>query len=27
LYPKLGHNAMFARSRQFGEEIRAFLLG
>jgi pimeloyl-ACP methyl ester carboxylesterase len=27
LYPDLGHNAMFARSRQFGEEIRAFLLG
>jgi pimeloyl-ACP methyl ester carboxylesterase len=27
LYPHLGHNAMFARSRQFGEEIRAFLLG
>ena len=27
LYPSLGHNAMFARSRQFGEEIRAFLLG
>lgn len=27
LYPKLGHNALFARSRQFGEEIRAFLLG
>jgi pimeloyl-ACP methyl ester carboxylesterase len=27
LYPRLGHNAMFARSRQFGEEIRAFLLG
>jgi len=26
LYPHLGHNAMFARSRQFGEEIRAFLL-
>jgi pimeloyl-ACP methyl ester carboxylesterase len=26
LYPNLGHNAMFARSRQFGEEIRAFLL-
>jgi len=26
LYPKLGHNAMFARSRQFGEEIRTFLL-
>jgi pimeloyl-ACP methyl ester carboxylesterase len=26
LYPKLGHNAMFARSSQFGEEIRAFLL-
>jgi pimeloyl-ACP methyl ester carboxylesterase len=25
LYPNLGHNAMFARSRQFGEEIRAFL--
>jgi pimeloyl-ACP methyl ester carboxylesterase len=27
LYPNLGHNAMFARSRQFGQEIRAFLLG
>ncbi|MFP3880529.1 MAG: alpha/beta fold hydrolase [Dehalococcoidia bacterium] len=27
MYPNLGHNAMFARSRQFGEEIRAFLLG
>jgi pimeloyl-ACP methyl ester carboxylesterase len=27
LYPDLGHNAMFARSRQFGEETRAFLLG
>jgi pimeloyl-ACP methyl ester carboxylesterase len=27
LYPNLGHNAMFARSRQFGEEIKAFLLG
>ena len=27
LYPHLGHNAMFARSRQFGEDIRAFLLG
>jgi pimeloyl-ACP methyl ester carboxylesterase len=26
LYPDLGHNAMFARSRQFGQEIRAFLL-
>jgi pimeloyl-ACP methyl ester carboxylesterase len=26
LYPNLGHNAMFARSRQFSEEIRAFLL-
>jgi pimeloyl-ACP methyl ester carboxylesterase len=26
LYPNLGHNAMFARSRQFGQEIRAFLL-
>jgi pimeloyl-ACP methyl ester carboxylesterase len=26
LYPRLGHNAMFARSRQFSEEIRAFLL-
>jgi pimeloyl-ACP methyl ester carboxylesterase len=26
LYPNLGHNAMFARSRQFGEEIKAFLL-
>ncbi|MCJ7575872.1 MAG: alpha/beta hydrolase [Dehalococcoidia bacterium] len=26
LYPDLGHNAMFARSRQFGEETRAFLL-
>jgi pimeloyl-ACP methyl ester carboxylesterase len=27
LYPNLGHNAMFARSRQFGEEIRTFLIG
>jgi pimeloyl-ACP methyl ester carboxylesterase len=27
LYPNLGHNAMFVRSRQFGEEIRGFLLG
>jgi pimeloyl-ACP methyl ester carboxylesterase len=27
LYPNLGHNAIFARSRQFAEEIRAFLLG
>jgi len=27
LYPNLGHNAMFVRSRQFGEEIRSFLLG
>ena len=26
LYPNLGHNAMLARNRQFGEEIRAFLL-
>jgi pimeloyl-ACP methyl ester carboxylesterase len=26
LYPNLGHNAMFARSRQFSEEIKAFLL-
>ncbi len=26
LYPNLGHNAMFARSRQFAEEIKAFLL-
>jgi pimeloyl-ACP methyl ester carboxylesterase len=26
LYPNLGHNAMFVRSRQFGEEIGAFLL-
>jgi pimeloyl-ACP methyl ester carboxylesterase len=26
LYPNLGHNAMFVRSRQFGGEIRAFLL-
>ena len=26
LYPNLGHNAMFARSRQFGEEMKAFLL-
>lgn len=26
LYPNLGHNAMFVRSRQFGQEIRAFLL-
>jgi pimeloyl-ACP methyl ester carboxylesterase len=27
LYPNLGHNAMFVRSRQFGHEIKAFLLG
>jgi len=27
LYPNLGHNAMFVRSRQFSQEIRAFLLG
>jgi pimeloyl-ACP methyl ester carboxylesterase len=27
LYPNLGHNAMFARSRQFSEEILSFLLG
>jgi pimeloyl-ACP methyl ester carboxylesterase len=27
LYPRLGHNAMFVRSRQFREEIRAFLAG
>jgi len=27
LYPDPGHNAMFARSRQFGKETRAFLLG
>ena len=27
LYPNLGHNAMFVRSRQFGEEITTFLLG
>jgi pimeloyl-ACP methyl ester carboxylesterase len=27
LYPNLGHNAMFARSRQFSQEIRTFLLG
>ena len=27
LYPNLGHNAMFVRGQQFGEEIRAFLLG
>lgn len=27
LYPDLGHNAMFVRSRQFGEQIRTFLLG
>jgi pimeloyl-ACP methyl ester carboxylesterase len=27
LYPNLGHNAMFVRSRQFRQEIRAFLLG
>jgi pimeloyl-ACP methyl ester carboxylesterase len=26
LYPNLGHNAMFVRGREFGEEIRAFLL-
>ena len=26
LYPNLGHNAMFKRSRQFGDEIKAFLL-
>jgi pimeloyl-ACP methyl ester carboxylesterase len=26
LYPNVGHNAMFVRSRQFGEEIKAFLL-
>jgi len=26
LYSNLGHNAMFARSRQFGEEMKAFLL-
>jgi pimeloyl-ACP methyl ester carboxylesterase len=26
LYPNLGHNAMFVRSRQFGEELKAFLL-
>ena len=26
LYPNVGHNAMFVRSRQFGEEIQAFLL-
>ncbi len=26
LYPNLGHNAMFVRNRQFGEEIGAFLL-
>jgi pimeloyl-ACP methyl ester carboxylesterase len=26
LYPNLGHNAMFVRSRQFGHEIKAFLL-
>jgi pimeloyl-ACP methyl ester carboxylesterase len=25
LYPDVGHNAMFVRSRQFGEEIRDFL--
>lgn len=27
LYAAIGHNAMFVRGRQFGEEIRAFLLG
>ena len=27
LYPDLGYNAMFVRSRQFGEEIKAFLMG
>jgi pimeloyl-ACP methyl ester carboxylesterase len=27
LYPKLGHSALFARSRQFSEEIHNFLLG
>ena len=27
LYSNLGHNAMLARSRQFGEEVRVFLLG
>jgi pimeloyl-ACP methyl ester carboxylesterase len=26
LYPDLGHNAMFARSRQFGQDMRTFLL-
>lgn len=26
LYPNVGHSAMFVRSRQFGEEISAFLL-
>jgi len=26
LYPNVGHNAMFVRSRQFGEEISTFLL-
>jgi pimeloyl-ACP methyl ester carboxylesterase len=26
LYPDVGHNAMFVRSRKFGGEIRAFLL-
>jgi pimeloyl-ACP methyl ester carboxylesterase len=26
LYPDVGHNAMFVRSRQFGEQMRAFLL-
>lgn len=26
LYPNLGHNAMFVKSRQFGDEIKAFLL-
>jgi pimeloyl-ACP methyl ester carboxylesterase len=26
LYPNVGHNAMFVRSRQFGQEIRTFLL-
>ncbi|MBN1368985.1 MAG: alpha/beta hydrolase [Dehalococcoidaceae bacterium] len=26
LYPGIGHNAMFAKGREFGEEIKAFLL-
>ena len=27
IYPGFGHNVIFARSRQFGEEIHTFLLG